>query len=300
MLIKKTKKVIKQFKEGKNPRKLIIKENFEKLKREFKIKTLPNIFLIKKIGDNLKMYINPKLGQGKHLYFDGIAEEGIIKVIDSLLNKKDIFFDIGAKWGFHTLKFSKNLVNGGKIISFEPNPHTYKILVRNIKLNNIKNCITENVAVSNKTGVSNLVISGNLHDGKHFLSDNKNLNEKTIEVNTISLDEYCKKNSIWPDLIKIDVEGAEYLILEGSKEILSKKNIIVMETHPNKIKKLGCNIKSVYNKLKNEGYIIFGINPHKKELYKIKNKDYEKRNFILAISTELYENQKIKSVINEL
>lgn len=53
---------------------------------------------------------------------------------------------------------------------------------------------------------------------------------KTIKIKTIILDEYCKKNNIKPDFIKIDAEGAEHLILQGMSYVLkSLKPIIGLE-----------------------------------------------------------------------
>lgn len=91
----------------------------------------PNKFIKKRIGKK-EMYINPYLGQGKEIYFDGSAEKHVIEVLEYFLKEGLTYFDIGAKWGFHTVIFSDKIGKNGIIISFEPNPFSYKILTKKI------------------------------------------------------------------------------------------------------------------------------------------------------------------------
>lgn len=92
--------------------------------------TLSNSLILKNFNDK-KMFLNPTLGQGEKIYYDDIAERHVIRVLKSLMKPNMVYFDIGAKWGFHSIIFSNNIGKDGKIVAFEPNPHSYEILKKN-------------------------------------------------------------------------------------------------------------------------------------------------------------------------
>ncbi|MFP4401626.1 MAG: FkbM family methyltransferase [Candidatus Nanoarchaeia archaeon] len=138
------------------------------------------------------------------------------------------FIDIGGNIGFYSFLANEN--NFKEIHTFEANPDTFKILNKNINLNNLKKkIIPNNIALGSKT--SELIFAKNkthtggsrvIQDKKHY---KKQENEELISVKQITFDEYSKNNKLKVEninFIKIDVEGFEYEVLKGMKNTLKQ------------------------------------------------------------------------------
>ena len=149
------------------------------------------------------------------------------------LKNQNVVLDIGANIGLYSLWASKN--NGRcSIYSFEPNPDTYSRLERNIKLNDFNNIFPYQLAVASQTGLSHFRKCQNTWVSGITSSEAKD----TIEVKTISLDEFVNDNSIdLVDLIKIDVEGSEFSVLKGSINTLKITRRVILEYHSKELQR---------------------------------------------------------------
>lgn len=149
-----------------------------------------------------------------------------ILLLPHLINDKTIFFDIGSNIGLYLFWAEKLKVK--EAYAFEPLPDLYKKLKSIFPKYNI-----ENLALSSESGNSEICIpvsSKRLLKTRASLIKKTNQNYVTIKVQLITLDEYCLKNNIFPDFIKVDIEGAESLFLKGCENILKKiKPIFLME-----------------------------------------------------------------------
>jgi FkbM family methyltransferase len=158
----------------------------------------------------------------------------------------DIVVDVGAHMGKYTIIASKRVGENGKVIAIEAHPGNYEILNRNIELNGLTNITTLNYAVYSKEAKIKLFLpdeeSGyTMHHSVMFnyLSSKYPLqgkeNEKFIEVNANTLDNLLQQNGISQEVnwIKIDVEGAEFEVLKGAINILSKSKDVslLIEVH---------------------------------------------------------------------
>ena len=130
----------------------------------------------------------------------------------------DIVVDVGANIGYYTLLLAQLKA---QVYSFEPEPHNFELLKKNVELNHFSNVTFYNKAVSNINGKAKLVLA-DYGTGQHKLGDSK-FGTKTIdiEVTTLNLDKI--------DFAKIDVEGAELLALKGMK-VLPFKMIVEFNT----------------------------------------------------------------------
>ncbi|ONI41624.1 hypothetical protein AN640_01330 [Candidatus Epulonipiscium fishelsonii] len=151
-----------------------------------------------------------------------------LKNLDYIKNKSII--DVGAYIGDSALIFSELPVE--KIYRFEATKDYFKLLQQTIKMNKLKNIITENVALGDKAGSCNIFVNG---PGSSINLKNGNKTwKKKINVPMITLDEYVKKHNIEVGLIKVDIEGAEPLFLQGSKEtICTQKPILLISIYHN-------------------------------------------------------------------
>ncbi|MFC7140327.1 FkbM family methyltransferase [Halosimplex aquaticum] len=143
----------------------------------------------------------------------------------------DVFFDVGANIGTHSCLVGQQLVDGS-VVAFEPHPNNAQRLKENLSLNDVRATVFE-YAISNKNGQQPLrVDEGGIGQGKHMLSETSGGN--TIEVATIRLDDLVKSGDIpQPDVIKIDVEGAELDALRGMTGTLRQSSCrsIICEIH---------------------------------------------------------------------
>ncbi len=148
--------------------------------------------------------------------------------------------DIGAQSGLYTL-FAKYLPNS-KFYSFEPFKPTFKLLNDNIKLNELTNVETFNLALSDNKGISNFNVCL-AHNGLHTMGSNplrfKDIQQ--IQVETDTLDNLFYEKNIPVHFIKIDTEGFEYFILKGAINTINKyKPLIQLEWNITNMKQ--CNV----------------------------------------------------------
>ena len=142
------------------------------------------------------------------------------------LNKGDIFVDVGANIGYYTLLASKLVGPSGIVICIEPVPETFKVLLKNIKANNIRNVmVISKAAWSEHTRLKVFIPQGWYGLASVFRSSREN---KSIEVKAIPLDMVLEKYKKIK-LVKIDVEGAEYYVLKGMRSALGKVQYIILE-----------------------------------------------------------------------
>ena len=143
--------------------------------------------------------------------------------------QKAIVVDIGGHYGYFSLFAHKNLHTDSKIYSFEPSLHNFKCLNENIRVNNINNIISHNLAIGQHDGKSNLNISLNFNHSIIPALHQNNSRDVIIK----RLDQVIREHKIDKiDFLKIDCEGSEYDILDSlTSESFEKINVISLEFH---------------------------------------------------------------------
>jgi len=174
-----------------------------------------NIFILRSGGD---------LGILEHIYID--------EDYDRLCrpHRGWIVIDIGAHVGLYALKAARTVGKSGLVVAIEPDPENFRILKWNIRINRLRNVIPLRVAVADFNGYAKLYIDKIGKGGGSIIS---RVSDEFIEVICLTLDrllEYLRLRNV--DLIKIDVQGAEYMVLKGAKKVLkSKLPKLVIEFH---------------------------------------------------------------------
>ena len=179
--------------------------------------------------------INPKSDIFFRLVTYKSYETDIARICLKYLDKEKDAIDIGANMGFYTVLFAKNLGMNRKVLSVEPSKNALKYLKTNIKENGVtgKVIIFEG-AISDHPGRSEIKVIRNKEEystlGPMIHPSVKNgMYEKEI-ITTAILDDLVHNFKIEPGFIKIDVEGAECLVIKGSRTVLSEfRPIIVSE-----------------------------------------------------------------------
>ena len=152
-------------------------------------------------------------------------EDVAIDMIEKLPTTAPIVFDIGANIGLFIKAFNKSQNKPGAVLAFEPSSYIFSILKRTLA--RFKNVTCYQLAFDSKNGQATLstplkksgaMRSALAHIGNTFTGDHQ---KEIVEART--LDSFVKEiGQERIDLIKIDVEGAEFAILQGAKTILKK------------------------------------------------------------------------------
>ena len=161
-------------------------------------------------------------------FYEGL-ERGLVNYLIEANAKEnfDYFFDIGANSGTLSLPIAKSKKT--KIICFEPLKYSFNKLINNYKINNLYDeNVFHKLALSNKKGVSKIYYSNNYPNiGTASLLENYNAKDNdTEEIDLEKLDSlYNFKNK--KIIIKIDVEGYEKFVIEGSLNLLKDNKILM-------------------------------------------------------------------------
>jgi FkbM family methyltransferase len=153
-------------------------------------------------------------------FYKGNFESDTLNYFKSIIKTGDIIFDIGANIGIYTLIASLKTGSQGKVYSFEPADWAYDRLSKNIKLNEFSNIISIKKGVADYSRTADFFqCEDDAYNsiGKNPMRDVKHVNK--IEITSID-DFICENNITKIDVLKIDTEGADYLVLKGAQKIL--------------------------------------------------------------------------------
>ncbi len=136
-----------------------------------------------------------------------------------------VFVDVGAHYGYHTVYMSKLGGPSGKVYAFEPNKEYFKVLSINARLNKLQNAVLQSVALSDKNGPVVLETSRRMK-ARGFLREKRKMRTLMSPASegeactAITFDEMAQASDISPDIVKIDVHGAEGNVISGMKKTL--------------------------------------------------------------------------------
>ena len=207
-----------------------------------------------------------------------IYEPNQTKIVKKYVHEGDVVIDVGAHVGYYTLLMAQLVGKNGKVYSFEPDPVNFELLKKSVEINGFENVVLIQKAVSDTTEKIKLFLGDNdsainrIYDAK--LGDAK----KSIDVESVTIDEYFKENDKLFNFIKIDSEGSEAKIINGMEKFLTKNRKLIMMTEffPFLIKKSGDEPKQYLKSLENSGFELYNILDDNKETNKINSESFLK------------------------
>ncbi len=231
------------------------------------------------------------------IYGNVIAWERPIQIVAAdWLRPSDTIYDVGANTGGLAIAFARLVADGGKVFAFECNPFMADWAQRDAEANGMSNIqIIRNACFSS----SNLILEFYCDDSYYSASSSLMTNRpgRRIEVKTKSLDDFCIEINSPPRFIKIDVEGAEPHVLDGSSEIISKcRPVIVIEYsgQPD-------NDRNPIRMLQRMDYKLFDVNT-----YQVVDDSYMSQKYatnVVAIPAEYpdtYRRERSNSVVSQI
>lgn len=179
-------------------------------------------------NDTLTFY----MPEGNAIYYYGFFEANLTNLFLRLIKEGDVFIDVGAHVGYYSNLCSHLVGQSGAVHSFEPTPRTFSSLQKNTE--QFKNIKVNNFGVLDKETTIHFTDYGPKFSAFNSFKSRTNANllflekEKVeIEIPTKVLDTYFQENLIKPTFVKIDAEGADYLVLSGMKNTLQKDRPII-------------------------------------------------------------------------
>ncbi|QWH14660.1 FkbM family methyltransferase [Bacillus mycoides] len=150
-------------------------------------------------------------------------EKELLEYFKEYMPTNGVVYDVGANIGNHTLYFSHTL-NPKKVYSFEPAKELFTVLEFNVQVNKLKNIEVFNCAVGKENGEAFLT-----YNPQNTGSSNISLDGNEV-VKIVTLDKLKIEK---PDFVKIDVEGSEYDVIKGMKNILKASSpVLWIEVFP--------------------------------------------------------------------
>ncbi len=159
-----------------------------------------------------------------------------------MCNDKLCVLDVGAHIGLVTLPVASVLAPGGKVFSFEPSRANRNLLKKHVALNGFSEIVhieDKLVGPHNETDIPFYEMDDASGMNSQVESSKADEYKKTTK-DQICLDAFCEQRDLLPDIIKIDVEGAEVGVLRGAEKLIQKaKPVIFLSVHPHQISMMG-------------------------------------------------------------
>lgn len=182
--------------------------------------------------------------------------EGFAACVEACRGKRCVL-DIGAHIGLVTLPVASVLAPGGRVVSFEPGSVNRAYLERHVEINGLKDSVKVESALVGaeeskatpfyelkEAAGQNTTIAGILPSGARRSS-----------IAQVSIDGYCTHAGLSPDVIKIDVEGAEIDVLRGAtKTLASARPLVFLSVHPRQIQSAGRRLEELSAVIAAAGY----------------------------------------------
>lgn len=174
--------------------------------------------------------------------------------------KPRVFWDVGANIGFYSWWLRRD-PSVQDVVMFEPDPTNFALIMRTIRENGIADCRPLNIALSDRCGQANFLVdrasgaTGALEAASQAANETSLHHDygmgETIVCELATIDSLIAGGVAEPSLLKIDVEGAEDLVLAGAASFLAKSSpaLIIETTNAN-----------VVQRLRDTGYRAFNIN----------------------------------------
>jgi FkbM family methyltransferase len=212
------------------------------------------------VEPHVNMLLDPEDLIPRTILATGAWEPDSWSAIAQRLRTGDTFVDIGAHIGYYTLKAASTVGASGRVLAVEPNPRTLKQLQDNVQASNATAVTIFPFACSDSEGILELFAAPSVNTGESSLSRANASQEGAVvvsyKVRARPLDDIVREAKVSRvDVIKVDVEGAEYLVLKGASETLARFHpMLIAEVLDDQLKAMGSSVEKLDALLNSLGY----------------------------------------------
>jgi FkbM family methyltransferase len=197
------------------------------------------------------------------LFIGGSVEPNEFAFLDSVLKEGMVFVDAGANEGLYSLFASRCVGPSGRVFAFEPSQRELDRLTCNIRLNGLENVRAVRAALSDVEGELELHIACSEHSGHNTLGTFAHEVPllRTERVSARTLDAFAAEAGLTRlDFLKLDVEGAERRVLDGSRKVLHQmRPMILLEASDATLSGQGSSVSDVLEFLRLQDYRVYAF-----------------------------------------
>jgi FkbM family methyltransferase len=216
--------------------------------------------------NSLRIWLRPGEQTGRAVAASGLYEPGLLMVLKALLPRGAVFLDVGANVGLLSLFAARLVGPEGMVHAFEPSPREYARLAENVALNGLEFTVRSfSFALGAKPGTQWLHVAEEAYSGLNtfggrYFSDAV-ATADLVEVPVTTLDDYAAENDLKRvDMIKLDTEGYETFVLQGSRTVLSRwRPALLIEVSRDLLSVVGSSVRELDALLRAEGYTFYGV-----------------------------------------
>ena len=206
-----------------------------------------------------RFYVDPASVFGRVLFHGEEYEPTMCRTLEAYLKPSSVFVDVGANEGFFSVIAAKLVGTTGIVAAVEPQSRLMPVLTTNCDLNGANAIRLLQIAVSDSVGYSLLHLSPDTNPGSTSLWRSTRYKLPTERVETLTLSQVFDRQGFeYADLVKMDIEGAEYEAILGSQDLFRTRRIgaLALELHPAAIQSRGLNPDDIHSFLHDAGYAI--------------------------------------------
>ena len=203
--------------------------------------------------------LDPLVASGRYEEFGTGHNSGLNQWV-ALCTGKHTVIDIGAHIGLYSLPASRVVAPGGWIYAFEPAVANAAVLEKHLKYNDVRNIrvLPWLVGEHEEAAIGFFERDGEV-DGMNAIvvQKNQHLYSRTVR-RQVSLDSFCVERQIRPQVVKIDVEGAELRVLRGARRVLTEdRPVVFLSVHPGRVEAFDDSLEEMDPLLADLGYVAF-------------------------------------------
>jgi FkbM family methyltransferase len=242
-------------------------------------------------GIKLRLPLNDEIAQC--VFVDGVFEPSQFVFLDDYLKPGMVFIDAGANNGLYALFAARKVGRRGRVLAFEPSQRELAKLRKNVRLNRFRNVQSFGIALGERRSTGTLHVAGLPYSGHNSLGpfgyeSTPVDHEERVEIQ--ALDDVAAVRKLERiDVMKLDVEGGELSLLQGSRQILERlRPQILIELSDRTLSKQGASVAETVELLTSSGYTLRRFGPEGRLLSFDETDDYDGEN-VLAVPDELLE-----------
>jgi FkbM family methyltransferase len=195
--------------------------------------------------------LNPRDNVARSIALSGSLPSEIPSLLAEIAQPGMTVADIGASIGYTTIAMARAVGQHGRVFAFEPAALAYAQLCRNLAENGFEWVRAERSACSDAAGTAELNVAKVSTEYSSLAPCRRNLASRPETVRVVRLDDRIEGRL---DVVKIDVEGAEWPVLRGIGDLLRSRPVLIVESLPENTQRFGYRPNEMFHWLRSFGY----------------------------------------------
>lgn len=204
-----------------------------------------------------RMYLPPDdTGFSQVLEMGAVFEPEVVECFKQMARPGMVVLDVGANLGYYTLLASRLVGPAGKVVAVEPELINIQYLVKNLLENGCTNVIVAPYAAGDSTKTATLYLSPMSRSGHSLVRPERGGGAEEQQKTVITALDDLLPPDLYPQMLKMDIEGAEPLALKGMERILDDKRLetIIIECNKDYLSKDGLTAEDLLDRLREKGF----------------------------------------------